>query len=46
MLSVQQVWLAGEVRPGLSRDGVHPTAAGYAMMAPLAEAGIQKALGK
>jgi lysophospholipase L1-like esterase len=28
----------------LSRDGVHPTAAGYAIMAPLAEAGIEKAL--
>jgi acyl-CoA thioesterase I len=28
----------------LSYDGVHPTPAGYAMMAPLAEAGIQKAL--
>jgi lysophospholipase L1-like esterase len=29
----------------LSHDGVHPTAAGYAVMAPLAEAGIEKALG-
>lgn len=28
----------------LSHDGVHPTAAGYAIMAPLAEAGIAKAL--
>jgi lysophospholipase L1-like esterase len=28
----------------LSHDGVHPTAAGYAVMAPLAEAGILKAL--
>jgi len=28
----------------LSRDGVHPLAAGYAIMAPLAEAGIEKAL--
>lgn len=28
----------------LSHDGVHPTAAGYAIMAPLAEAGIEKAL--
>jgi lysophospholipase L1-like esterase len=28
----------------LSKDGVHPTAAGYAIMAPLAEAGIEKAL--
>ena len=46
MLSVQQVWLAGEVKPGVSRDGVHPTAAGYAMIAPLAEAGIEKALAK
>ena len=30
--------------PTLSHDGVHPTAAGYAVMAPLAEAGIEKAL--
>ncbi len=28
----------------LSHDGVHPNAAGYAIMAPLAEAGIAKAL--
>ena len=28
----------------LSHDGVHPTQAGYDMMAPLAEAGIGKAL--
>jgi len=28
----------------LSHDGVHPTAAGYAVMAPLAEAAIEKAL--
>jgi lysophospholipase L1-like esterase len=28
----------------LSSDGVHPLPAGYAMMAPLAEAGIEKAL--
>jgi lysophospholipase L1-like esterase len=30
----------------LSKDGVHPNAAGYAIMAPLAEAGIEKALKK
>jgi lysophospholipase L1-like esterase len=30
--------------PTLSKDGVHPLPAGYAVMAPLAEAGIQKAL--
>ena len=30
--------------PNLSKDGVHPLPAGYAMMAPLAEAGIEKAL--
>lgn len=30
--------------PTLSRDGVHPLPAGYAIMAPLAEAGIAKAL--
>ena len=34
----------GGMKPGLSKDGVHPTAAGYALMAPLAEAGIEKAL--
>ncbi|MGB6975625.1 MAG: SGNH/GDSL hydrolase family protein [Terracidiphilus sp.] len=34
----------GGMKPGLSKDGVHPTAAGYAIMAPLAEAGIEKAL--
>jgi lysophospholipase L1-like esterase len=37
---------SGAMKPGLSFDGVHPTAAGYAIMGPLAEAGIQKALGK
>ncbi len=30
--------------PALSRDGVHPLPAGYAIMAPLVEAGIEKAL--
>ncbi len=30
--------------PSLSPDGVHPNAAGHAVMAPLAEAGIEKAL--
>ena len=30
--------------PTLSHDGVHPLPAGYAIMAPLVEAGIQKAL--
>jgi lysophospholipase L1-like esterase len=30
--------------PNLSKDGVHPTPAGYAVMAPLVEAGIEKAL--
>lgn len=32
--------------PELSHDGVHPLPAGYAIMAPLAEAGIEKALGR
>jgi lysophospholipase L1-like esterase len=33
--------------PGtLSKDGVHPTPAGYAAMAPLVHAGIEKALGQ
>jgi len=36
----------GGMKPGLSLDGVHPTPAGFAVMAPLAEAGIEKALGK
>lgn len=30
--------------PSLSKDGVHPTPAGYAVMAPLVEAGIKSAL--
>ena len=36
----------GAMKPGLSVDGVHPTAASYAIMAPLAEAGTAQALGK
>jgi lysophospholipase L1-like esterase len=31
-------------REGLAYDGVHPSAAGYAVMAPVAEAAIRKAL--
>jgi lysophospholipase L1-like esterase len=34
----------GGMRPGLSSDGVHPTAKGYEVMGPLAEAAIKKAL--
>lgn len=34
----------GAMKPGLAGDGVHPTRQGYALMAPLAEAAIQKAL--
>jgi lysophospholipase L1-like esterase len=34
----------GGLPPALSPDGVHPLPAGYAVMAPLAEAGIEKAL--
>jgi len=34
----------GAMKPGLSSDGVHPTEAGYAVMAPLAEAAIAAAL--
>jgi lysophospholipase L1-like esterase len=34
----------GGLPAALSKDGVHPTAAGYAIMAPLVEAGIKKAL--
>ncbi len=36
----------GAMKPGLASDGVHPTAAGYAAMRPLAEAAIEKALGR
>ncbi len=34
----------GGLRAELTRDGVHPNAAGYAVMAPLAEAAIARAL--
>jgi lysophospholipase L1-like esterase len=34
----------GMLRDGLSNDGVHPTAAGYAVMAPLVDAGLKTAL--
>jgi lysophospholipase L1-like esterase len=34
----------GGLPPTLSKDGVHPLPAGQAIMAPLAEAGIEKAL--
>ncbi|MCL6463504.1 MAG: SGNH/GDSL hydrolase family protein, partial [Acidobacterium ailaaui] len=37
---------SGGMRPGLSSDGVHPTARGYEIMAPLAEAAIRQALQK
>jgi len=37
---------AGGLPRKYSRDGVHPTAAGFAVMAPLAQAGIEKALKK
>jgi lysophospholipase L1-like esterase len=36
----------GAMLPGLSSDGVHPTAKGYAVMAPLAESAIAQALGQ
>ena len=35
----------GGMKPGLSFEGVHPNAKGYAVMAPLAQAAIDKALG-
>ena len=35
----------GGMKPGLSKDGVHPTPAGYAVMTPLAEAAIERTLG-
>jgi len=34
------------MKEGLSRDGIHPTPAGYAIMAPIAEKAIAQALGK
>ena len=34
----------GAMRPDLTYDGVHPNAAGYAVMAPLAEAAVKRAL--
>lgn len=34
----------GMLRPNLTHDGLHPNAAGFAVMAPLAQAAIQKAL--
>lgn len=37
---------AGGLPPNLSNDGVHPLPAGYAIMTPLAESGIEKALKK
>jgi lysophospholipase L1-like esterase len=36
----------GAMLPGLASDGVHPTAQGYAVMAPLAEKAIAHALSK
>jgi lysophospholipase L1-like esterase len=35
---------AGMLREEFSEDDLHPNAKGYAVMAPLAEAAIQKAL--
>ncbi|WP_223495587.1 SGNH/GDSL hydrolase family protein [Stenotrophomonas indicatrix] len=35
---------AGGLDPQLAKDGVHPTAKGYALMAPLAEVAIARAL--
>jgi lysophospholipase L1-like esterase len=34
----------GGLDPELAKDGVHPTSKGYAMMSPLAEKAIAKAL--
>ena len=36
----------GAMKPGLAKDGAHPTAEGYSVMAPLAEAAIAAALAK
>ena len=32
------------LKEGMSTDGLHPNAMGYALMAPVAEAAIQQAL--
>jgi lysophospholipase L1-like esterase len=34
----------GALKPGISRDGLHPNADGYKLMAPVAEAAIAKSL--
>jgi lysophospholipase L1-like esterase len=34
------------MKEGLSRDGIHPTPAGYAIMAPIAERAIAQALSR
>ena len=34
----------GMLRDGFSNDGIHPTAAGYAAMAPLVDAALKTAL--
>lgn len=36
----------GGMKPDLAKDGVHPTPAGYAIMQPLAQAAIDKTIGK
>ena len=36
----------GMLKDGLSNDGLHPNAKGYELMTPVAEAAIQRALGK
>ncbi len=36
----------GFLKSGLTYDGLHPNAAGYAVMAPLAEKAIQEALAR
>jgi lysophospholipase L1-like esterase len=36
----------GGMKPGISKDGVHPNAAGYGIMAPLAQAAIDKTVVK
>ena len=35
---------AGSLKPGISRDGLHPNADGYKLMVPVAEAALAKAL--